>query len=257
MTDVVPAWSLVEARRIRLLGMPIDDLTMDETLGVIDQFIATRRVHQHVVVNVAKVVQADRDPGLRAIIEACDLVNVDGQPIIWAARWLGSPLRDRVAGIDLMFRLIERAADRGHRIYLLGARDRVVRGVVARIDLEYPEALVAGWHDGYWSPEDEPELVRRIAETRPDILFVALPSPRKEQFLARWKDLIGAPFVMGVGGSFDVYAGVTRRAPRWMQRAGLEWFFRVAQEPRRMWRRYAGDAPRFARLVIRAKLGRR
>ncbi len=244
-------------RRIRFLGLPIDDLTLEETLDVVDQFVASHRVHQHVVVNVTKVVQADRDPALRAILEACDLVNADGQPIVWAARWLGTPLRERVAGIDLMTSLFARAATRGHRMYLLGARGSVVEAVAARIEAEHPAAIVAGWHDGYWRSEDEPALAAGIAETRPDILFLAIPSPAKEHFLARWKDTIGASFVMGVGGSFDVYAGVVERAPVWMQRAGLEWLYRVRQEPRRLWRRYASDAPRFARLVLLARVGRR
>jgi N-acetylglucosaminyldiphosphoundecaprenol N-acetyl-beta-D-mannosaminyltransferase len=229
---------------------------MAETLDVVDGFISSRRVHHHVVLNVSKVVQAAKDPDLRAIIESCDLVSADGQPIIWASRWLGTPLRARVTGVDLMFRLIERAAEHGHRLYLLGARDAVVQAAVARLVREHPGVPVAGWHDGYWAEDREEDLVREIAASRPDILFVAISSPRKEQFLARWKDEIAAPFVMGVGGSFDVYAGVTRRAPMWMQRTGLEWLFRVVQEPRRMWRRYLGDAPRFARLVIQAKFGR-
>lgn len=244
------------SRRIRLLGLPVDDLTMEETLDTIDGFIAARGVHHHVVLNVAKVVRAEREPELRSIIEGCDIISADGQPIIWASRWLGSPLRDRVTGIDLMMRLIERASQRGHRLYLLGAREAVVRAAAERIAREHPGTVIAGWHDGYWAPDREAELVRDIAASRPDILFVAISSPRKELFLAKWKDEIAAPFVMGVGGSFDVYAGVTRRAPMWMQRAGLEWLFRVVQEPRRMWRRYLSDAPRFARIVIRAKLGR-
>ena len=229
---------------------------MAETLDIVDGFIASRRVHQHVVVNVSKVVRAEKDPAFRAIIEGCDLVSADGQPIVWASHWLGTPLRERVAGVDLMLRLIDRAEERGHRLYLLGANEAVVRAAAARVAREHPGTTIAGWHDGFWAPGDEEALVNEIAATSPDILFVAISSPRKEQFLARWKDVIAAPFVMGVGGSFDVYAGVTRRAPVWMQRTGLEWLFRVAQEPRRMWRRYLADAPRFARLVIRAKLGR-
>jgi N-acetylglucosaminyldiphosphoundecaprenol N-acetyl-beta-D-mannosaminyltransferase len=256
MPDAPPDQFLPETRRIRLLGLPVDDLTMAETLDTVDRFIATRRVHHHVVLNVAKVVRAETDSELRSIIETCDLVSADGQPIVWASRWLGTPLRERVTGVDLMVRLIERAAVHGHRLYLLGAREAVVRAAAARIVREHPGTTVAGWHDGYWAADREEDLVRDIAACRPDILFVAISSPTKELFLAKWKDVIAAPFVMGVGGSFDVYAGVTRRAPLWMQRTGLEWLFRVAQEPRRMWRRYLSDAPRFARLVIRAKLGR-
>jgi N-acetylglucosaminyldiphosphoundecaprenol N-acetyl-beta-D-mannosaminyltransferase len=243
--------STASDRRISLFGLPIDDVTMDETLDRIDAFIASGGVHQHVVVNVSKIVQASRDPEIRAIVESCDLVNVDGQPVIWASRLVGRPLRARVTGVDLMHRLIEGASSRGHRLYFLGARPEVVGAVIRRVEREHPAVIVAGWRDGYWSRSDEEDIVRSIAAARPDILFVALGSPAKERFLARWKATIGAPFVMGVGGSFDVYAGITRRAPRWMQRAGLEWLFRVSQEPTRLWRRYAGDSVAFAWIVVR------
>lgn len=256
MLEADPARPVRPWRRISLLDLPVDDLTMDETLAAIDGFIADGSVHQHVVVNVTKVVQAHADPELRAVIAACDLINVDGQPVVWASRLLGTPLRERVAGVDLMDRLIARAGERGHRLYLLGARPEVVAAVAARIARDHPSAVVAGWRDGYWAPDEEAGVVRAIAEARPDILFVAFGSPAKERFLARWKAEIGAPFVMGVGGSFDVYAGRVRRAPRWMRRVGLEWLFRVSQEPGRMWRRYAGDAPRFAWLVLRARFRR-
>jgi N-acetylglucosaminyldiphosphoundecaprenol N-acetyl-beta-D-mannosaminyltransferase len=252
MASSEPAGSPRPWRRITVLDLPVDDLTMEETLDAIDRFIAVGGVHQHVVVNVSKVVQASHDLELRSVIAACDLINADGQPILWAARLLGTPLRERVTGVDLMGRLIERAADRGHRLYLLGARPEVVAAVATRIRAEAPGAVVAGWRDGYWSPEEEADVVSAIAAARPDILFVAFGSPAKERFLARWKDTIGAPFVMGVGGSFDVYAGRVKRAPAWMRRFGLEWLFRVSQEPGRMWRRYAGDASRFAWLVLRA-----
>lgn len=230
---------------------------MDETLDRIDAYVASGGVHQHVVVNVSKIVQASRDPEIRAIVTSCDLVNVDGQPVIWASRLVGRPLRARVTGVDLMQRLIERASDQGHRLYFLGARPEVVRGVVERVGREHPGAVVAGWRDGYWSPGEEEGVARSIGEARPDILFVALGSPAKERFLARWKSTIDAPFVMGVGGSFDVYAGITRRAPAWMQRIGMEWLFRVSQEPARLWRRYAGDAVAFAWIVAREVVGGR
>ena len=122
--------------------------------------------------------------------------------------------------------------------------------MVERAGRENPGVLIAGWQDGYWSPDEESRVVGAIADARPDILFVAMGSPSKERFIARWKDTIAAPFLMGVGGSFDIYAGATKRAPGWVQRIGFEWLFRLSQEPRRLWRRYLGDAPAFLRLVI-------
>jgi N-acetylglucosaminyldiphosphoundecaprenol N-acetyl-beta-D-mannosaminyltransferase len=249
-TTGVPTTSL-PGRRITLFGLPIDDLSMEETLDRVDAFVAEGGTHQHVVLNVSKIVQASRDSEMRSIVAGCDLVNVDGQPVVWAARLLGHPLKARVTGVDLMEHLIGRASKRGYRLYFLGARPAVVEAVVERARRENPGAVIAGWRDGYWSPDEESRVVRAIADARPDILFVAIGSPSKERFIARWKDTIAAPFLMGVGGSFDIYAGATKRAPGWVQRIGFEWLFRLSQEPRRLWRRYLGDAPAFLRLVIR------
>jgi N-acetylglucosaminyldiphosphoundecaprenol N-acetyl-beta-D-mannosaminyltransferase len=229
----------------------MDNLAMEETVARVNAFISRGGVHHHVVVNVDKIVKADRDARVRDVVNGCDLVNIDGQPVVWAARLLGVPIKERVAGIDLMMRLVAEADRRGHRLYFLGAREEVVASVVERVRRDYPGAPIAGWRNGYFGEAEEPEVAREIARSRPDILFVAMTSPKKELFLARWKDSIQAPFVMGVGGSFDVVAGVVRRAPRWMQRAGLEWFFRLAQEPRRMWRRYLIEDTRFLWLVAR------
>lgn len=237
--------------KVELFGLRVDNLSMEETLARIDEFIASGEVHHHVVVNVDKIVKAHRDPQIRAIINACDLVNVDGQPVLWAARLLGKPLKERVAGIDLMQRLIEHAAAKGYRLYFLGAREEVVSKLVKKVGKENPGAEIAGWRNGYWNDAEEPAVARAIAAAQPDILFVAISSPKKEIFLSRWKKEIRAPFVMGVGGSFDVVAGRVKRAPRWMQRCGLEWLFRLIQEPRRMWRRYLVDDPRFFGIFLR------
>ena len=246
-----------DERSTYLFGLRIDNLTFDETVSRIHGFVEAGAVHQHVVVNVDKIVKADRDPRIRDMVNQCALVNVDGQPVVWVSRLLGQPLKERVTGIDLMIRLFSEADARGYRLYFLGARKNVVEKVVDVVRTRYPGAQIAGWHDGYFSDAEEPELADEIARTRPHILFVAISSPKKELFLARWKERIQAPFVMGVGGSFDVVAGLVRRAPAWMQRAGLEWLFRLLQEPRRMWRRYLVEDMRFLRLVASEWLARR
>lgn len=241
----------VPARRaVSLFGLAIDALTMDETVDRIDRLVQAGGVHQHVAVNVDKVVKAERDPGLRAIINACDVVSADGQPIVWASRLLGRPLPERVTGIDLMERLIARAAVTGHRVAFLGARREVVEAVAARATRDHPELNVAIARDGYWTQDAEADVAASIAAARPDMLFLAIPSPAKERFLARWKDVIGAGFVMGVGGSFDVYVGAIPRAPRLLQRLGLEWLHRLSREPRRMWRRYLVEDAAFIPLVL-------
>ena len=240
--------------RITLMGCAIDNLTLDETLERIEGFIRSGRPHQHVVVNVDKLVKASRDPGLRRIVNECDLVNADGMPVVWASRLLGKPLKERVAGIDLFEALMRRAGERGWRVFLLGAREEVVRDVADIYGRRYPGLALAGWRDGYWRAEDDAQVARQVQESGADLLFVAISSPRKETFLNAYQGAMRVPFAMGVGGTFDVATGRVRRAPLWMQRAGLEWFWRFLQEPRRMFRRYFIDDMAFIWLLIREAL---
>ena len=237
--------------RIDLMGCKVDNLDMEETLGVVDGFIRSGRPHQHVVVNVDKIVKASRDPGLRRIINDCDLINADGMPVVWASRLLGKPLKERVTGVDLFEALMARAAQKGWRVFLLGAREEVVSGVARLYPARYPGLAIAGYRNGYWKPEEEAQVVAQIAAARADILFVAISSPKKEAFLARYQAAMKIPFAMGVGGTFDVAVGLVKRAPVWMQNAGLEWFYRFLQEPRRMFRRYFIDDMAFVALFAR------
>ena len=243
--------------RVSLFGVPIDNLTLTETLDRIEELIRQGPTHQHVVVNVDKLVKMQRDPALRAAVLQCDLINVDGMPVVWASRLLGAPLKERVAGIDLFIALTQRCAERGLRVYLLGAEETIVARAVERLKELAPNLTVAGWRNGYWSEAEEPAVAQAIRAARPDVLFVAISSPKKELFVQRWKTEMQVPFVMGVGGSFDVVAGKVNRAPRWMQQSGLEWLYRLAQEPRRMWRRYLVDDLAFVPLVWREWRARR
>jgi N-acetylglucosaminyldiphosphoundecaprenol N-acetyl-beta-D-mannosaminyltransferase len=236
--------------RIEMMGCAIDNLSMEETLQTVETFISSGRPHQHVVVNVDKLVKAQRDPGLRRIINGCSLINADGMPVVWASRLLGKPLKERVAGVDLFDALMVRAADKGWRVFLLGAKEEVVSTVRATYAKRYPNLVFAGYRNGYWKPEEEAQVVQEIADARADLLFVAISSPRKEQFLGRHQQVMRVPFAMGVGGTFDVAAGKVRRAPVWMQRSGLEWFFRFLQEPRRMFRRYFVEDMAFIPLFV-------
>ena len=238
-------------QRISMMGCLIDNLSMEETLHRVDGFIRAGTPHQHVVVNVDKLVKASRAPELRRIINDCDLVSADGMPVVWAARLLGKPLKERVAGIDLFEALMERAAERGWRVFLLGAREEVVARVRALYEQKYRGLVIAGHRNGYWSAAEEINVVEQVAASRADLLFVAISSPKKEQFLGQYQARMQVPFAMGVGGSFDVAAGLVRRAPRWMQRAGLEWFYRFLQEPRRMFRRYFIDDVAFLWLFLK------
>lgn len=209
------------------------------------------------VLNAAKVVAAHDSGELASVIRSCSLVNADGMSVVWASRLMGRPVPERVAGIDLFEVLLGEAERKGWSVFLLGAREPVVRAVVEEVATRHPAMAIAGWRDGYWEPESEPDVVRTIRSSGADLVFVALPSPAKEYFLHRNLENLGDVVGIGVGGSFDVLAGVTKRAPAWLCRAGLEWLYRLLQEPRRMARRYIVGNTRFVLLVGRCWWTRR
>ncbi len=242
---------VASSEKVTLFGVPIDNLTMAEVVDRIETMIGDGGIHQHVVVNVDKIVKMESNPDLRATVLSCDLITVDGQPVIWVSRFLQCPIKERVTGVDLFNALMARCAERGLRPYLLGARQEIVAKVVDVLKARYPKLDFAGWRNGYWGPDDEDKIVQEIKRAKPDMLCMAVGSPKQELFLGKWKQEMHVPFVMGVGGSFDVTAGVLRRAPQWMQRFGLEWLYRLAQEPRRLWRRYLNEDLAFFRLVWR------
>ncbi|MER8554130.1 WecB/TagA/CpsF family glycosyltransferase [Mesorhizobium sp. M0976] len=249
-----PAWaqhSLLASRRREFLGAPIHALTMAETLAIADEAMTVRRPLHHVVVNVAKLVTMRQNAELREDVAGADVVNVDGIGVLWGARLCGVALPERVAGVDIMINLLSLCAKRGFRPYLLGAEQNVLDAVVARLAKDHPSLVIAGMRNGYFKPEDEAGIVAAINASGADCLLVAMPTPRKERFLKRYRDELAASFVMGVGGSFDVYGGKVARAPRLIQAAGLEWLFRVVQEPRRLWRRYYHTNTAYAGLLCR------
>jgi N-acetylglucosaminyldiphosphoundecaprenol N-acetyl-beta-D-mannosaminyltransferase len=164
-------------------------------------------------------------------VTECDMVLADGQAVVWASRVLGSPLPERVAGIDLFTELLAEATRRGYRVYFLGARPDVLARMLDEVSRRFPTLCVAGARDGYYQAGQEAEVAGDICRSRADILFVGMSSPRKEVFLSKWGTATQARVVHGVGGSFDVLAGLTRRAPAWWQDHGLEWLYRARQEP--------------------------
>jgi len=240
--------------RIDLMGIPIDSLTMEETLQRVEAIIAAGEPVQHMAINAGKVVTCANDPELLRVIQGCGLINADGAGVVYAARALGQPLPERVAGVDMFTTLMSQAASKGWRPYLLGAKEEVVSAVVEHFQSRFPELEVAGWRNGYFKDEDEPGIAEDIRASGADMLFVAITSPKKEKFLGRWMPEMKVPFCMGVGGSFDVVAGVARRAPKPVQDIGMEWAWRLAQEPRRMWKRYLVGNTRFVAKVVRARV---
>jgi N-acetylglucosaminyldiphosphoundecaprenol N-acetyl-beta-D-mannosaminyltransferase len=230
---------------------------MDETVERCRALIGESRPVQHVVLNAGKCVLMRDEPDVKDIVARCEVVNADGQSVVWAARFLGQAIPERVAGIDLMGRLIAVCESEGWPVYFLGARDDVLAAFEAEALRRHPRLRVAGRRNGYFRADQEGEIAAAIRESGARLLLVGVSSPMKERFLARNLERIGPLFAMGVGGSFDVWAGKATRAPRWMQRAGLEWFHRFAQEPRRMWRRYLVGNLRFAWIVLRARFSGR
>jgi len=228
---------------------------MEEVLARVDETIERRTRLQIGVVNAAKLVNMRRDTRLREDVLASDLILADGVSVVWASRLLGDPLPERVAGIDLMTAMLGRASRRGYRVYCLGATHEVLERAVARMLADFPGLMIVGQRDGYFGADEEEKVAREIAAARSDILFVAMTSPKKESFLGRWSPRIGVPVCHGVGGSFDVLAGKVRRAPLAWQRLGLEWLYRVRQEPRRLLKRYLVTNTAFSAIVLSEWLG--
>ncbi|POF42165.1 glycosyltransferase [Pseudomonas laurylsulfativorans] len=242
-------------QRIEFLGCPMDVASMSDTVQSIHNSITEGRFTQHVVVNVAKIVNMRTDAQLNESVRSCDIINIDGMGVVLGARFLGHPVAERVAGVDLFHELLKMSAANNFSVFLLGAEEDVVASTAGKVANLYPGLEVAGYHHGYFW-DDEISLVKQIRNSGAKLLFVAISSPMKENFINRWQDELGVAFVMGVGGTFDVVAGKVTRAPKWMQNYGLEWFYRVLQEPRRMWRRYLTTNSKFAWLLIKEKFKR-
>lgn len=243
-----------DKRRVPILNTYIDALTMEETISEVEKIIARGVPTQHVVINANKVNLMNEDPELKRIVNECPLINADGISILWAAKVLGLPIKERVTGIDLFLNLVKVASEKGYKIYLFGAKEEVVRKVKKVFEEEYPTLQIVGYRNGYFTEEDEPEIVKNMAESGADMMFVAFSSPKKEYWINKYIDQLNIPFVMGVGGSFDVVAGVTERAPKWVQIRGFEWLYRLVQEPRRMWRRYVIGNAQFIGYTVKAKI---
>ena len=240
--------------RINIFNCPIDKYTMDETVKIIDESIQNKTHLHHVVVNAAKLVHMQKDKKLYDSVVSSDIINPDGQAVVWASKFLKQPLKERVAGIDLMENLVKLAYEKSYKVFFFGAKEEIVKGVVDRYTKEYSKDIIAGYRNGYFKKDEEKDIANQIALSEADILFVAISSPTKEIFLNTYKDIINTPFIMGVGGSFDVVAGKVTRAPIWMQKAGLEWFYRFLQEPKRMWKRYLVTNSLFIWYMLKEKI---
>ena len=244
--------------RTNFLGVPLDILSMAEVQKAAVRAVSSRQHVVHCSLNALKVVEARRDEGIRHLLTRFDLITADGKSVVWGLRLLRQGRTEQVAGVDLMVRILRAGAEKQWRFFLLGARPEVAATLRKHVEGSFPGARVVGVRHGYFTPQEEWRVVEQIRTSEPDILFVGMPSPRKELFLLKYREIMRVPFAMGVGGGLDILAGNIRRAPVWMQRAGLEWTYRVIQEPRRLAGRYLSTNLRFAGILARELLaGRR
>ncbi len=229
----------MERRKVNLFNTPIDALSLKDTVALVDHAIQHQKQLHHIAVNVAKIVHMQTDKQLYESVVSADVINADGLPLVWVSKWFRDPIPERVTGVDLMQALVKLASEKGYRIFFFGAKEEVVSKVVRIYSDQYSSGIIAGYRNGYFNESEEAVIANQIAKSGANLLFVAITSPKKENFLFRQKEILKkVNFVMGVGGSFDVVAGVVKRAPSWMQKIGLEWLFRIFQEPKRMWKRY-------------------
>jgi N-acetylglucosaminyldiphosphoundecaprenol N-acetyl-beta-D-mannosaminyltransferase len=238
--------------RIEILGVRVDNVGYNDLLARIDAFVASGQPHQVVTLNTEMLVAAHNDPQFRGMLNASDLVVADSAGLMLAARWLGHPLKQRVTGSDGIYWLAAHCARKGYRPFFLGAAPGVAEVVAERLASANPGLSVAGAFAGSPRPEDEAKVMAQVHAAAPDLLFVAYGVPTEEAWIARQRDRLGVPVMIGVGGAFDFVAGVTKRAPVWMRRLGLEWLHRLISEPWR-WRRQLA-LPRFMVLVVEQRL---
>jgi len=240
------------ADRSELLGLEFERARMPAVVArCLDWTRQPRRSHIVVTANASHLCMMRHDPALRDACRAGDMAVADGMSVVWALQALGRPVPERVTGVDLMAELLAAGSREGLRVYLLGARQEVLDALVAECGRRYPGLIMAGARNGYFTEDDHPTIVEEIRASAPDLLFVGMPSPFKDVFCERYRDRLEVPVIIGVGGSFDVLAGHTRRAPRAAQRLGLEWAWRLVMEPRRLWKRYLTTNTEFIWLVMR------
>lgn len=223
---------------VDLFGIPVQAESLEQAVRRVAHAIVNRERLHIGVVNASKIVKMRRSPELSAAVLGSDVIYADGMSVVWASRVLGDSLPGRVAGIDLMHGILEHGQTRGYRVFCLGAEQQVLDKVCHEFAVKYPGLMIAGARNGYFTEAEEKEVANEIKESNADVLLVAITSPKKENFMARWGSVCDVPVVHGVGGSFDVVAGLVERAPLAWQRSGMEWLYRVLQEPGRLWKRY-------------------
>ncbi|WNW17347.1 WecB/TagA/CpsF family glycosyltransferase [Lactiplantibacillus plantarum] len=242
-----------DRNRIHIMGTQIDVLTVSQTVNLVEQYVQLKIPLHLIGVNADKLNANKNNPSLEKIVNSCGIINADGASVVLASKFLGKPLPERVAGIDLMYKLVELSADKGYSIYLLGARKTVVERTAKNLKSRFSGLNIVGIRDGYFDESEWGELAEQLRQKKPDFIFVGITSPLKEYLVEFLQNHGVSGVLMGVGGSFDVISGKIKRAPKWMQKANLEWLFRVGAEPKRLFKRYFIGNFRFIRSILHEK----
>lgn len=239
--------------RINILNTTIDVLTMKETIDLVEKYITTKTPLHLMGVNADKINEVNANKLMSEIVNKCGVINADGASVVLASKYLKKPLPERVAGIDLMMNLVELADQKSYKIFLLGAKEEVVKKTKEKLIQKYPKLNVVGIRNGYFKEADWEMVSEQIEKTNPDLVFVGITSPIKEYLIEYLQNRGHKEVFMGVGGSFDVISGNIPRAPLWMQKMNLEWLFRMLHEPKRLFKRYLVGNTKFINAVIHEK----
>ncbi len=237
--------------RVEVLGMPVDRVSMDQALEIIEGFIAQGDPHLVVTADSSGIVQAQSDKEWNDIFHQADLVTPDSIGVVWAAKRAGKPVGDRVSGVDMVDHICRLSSLKGYRIVFLGSEPGVAEMAAEAMRLRHPGCNIVFARHGYFPASSDSVVAEEVAEFKPDVLFVAMGIPRQEKFIWQTRDIIKAPVAMGVGGSFDVFSGKTKRAPKFIQKLKLEWLWRTLLNPSKI--KKAKALPKFAWLVLRGK----
>ncbi len=238
--------------RVQVMGVPVDCVTEIAAVTMSLQAIVQRRQLRIVPINAAQTILAHENPEFRATIQQFELALADGKAVAWGAKWwLRLPVPEQVGVPPFVHKLLPAAAAHSYRVFLFGATDDVVHATAAHCLASWPTLQIAGMRNGYFSPQDEPDVVTQINDSGADILLVALPSPMKEFWVTRQSAALRPPVIVGVGGLFDVMAGKVKAAPEPVRMLGMEWAFRMLQEPERLWKRYMTTTPLYVYRLLR------
>ena len=251
----MPTLTTENINSIKVFGLNYANVTMDEAVNRMEEFIEEKSPHMVLTTGAELVARAHNDMNLKKVYSAADLLTIDSYVVYFACRLLRKPIKEPVSAANLMFRFLEKTENKGYRLFFLGAKDEVLKKAIDNLKDKHPDLNIVGHHHGYFDFNNDTEVIKKISEARPDVLFVAMSSPFKENFISRNFEKLNIPVSFGVGGTIDVAAGHCKLAPRWVSKIGLEWFYRFLQEPKRLWKRYITTNFIFIWVVLKEMFG--